>query len=185
MGKKPPTAAAIAAAAGLIAACAAEKPAKDLATAAASEKAAAGDHGARKPGAAVDVTAVQRAAVDPGETGVLEVTFAESYADGTMTVTATGSEGLEILPPEPATTMAMRDKSAHRWDVSFRAGAAGVYYVDFTITASERGGAPEMRSHSERVTVGDGTAAGKPATQATTIDGEPVVIMEAEETVVD
>ncbi len=183
MGKKPPAAAAIAAAA-LIAACAAEKPANEIASAA-TEKAAAGDQGARKPGAAVEVTAAQRAAVDPGEIGVLEVTFAESYAGGSMTVTATGSEGLEVLPPEPRTTMAMGDKKDHRWDISFRAAAAGVYYVDLSIAAAEAGGAPEMRSHSVRVTVGDVPAAAKPATQATTIDGEPVVIMEAEETVQD
>jgi co-chaperonin GroES (HSP10) len=42
-----------------------------------------------------------------------------------------------------------------------------------------------MRSHSLRVTVGDAAAAQKPATEATMIDGEPVVIMEAEETVQD
>lgn len=183
MGLKPP-AAAIAAAA-LIAACAAEKPANDIAAAAGRENAAAGVDGARKPGAAVDISAVQRAAVDPGEIGVLEVTFAESYAGGTMTVTATGSEGLEILPPEPRTTMAMGDLKDHRWDISFRAAAPGVYYIDLSIAASEAGGAPEMRSHSVRVTVGDAAAAAKPAAPATTIDGEPVVIMEAEETVKD
>ncbi len=183
MGKRPPAAAI--AAAVLIAACAAEKPANEIVAAADDEMGAAGVDGVRKPGAAVEVIAAQRAAVDPGEIGVVEVTFAESYDGGTMTVTATGSEGLEILPPEPKTTMAMGDKKDHRWDISFRAATAGVYYIDLSIAAAEAGGAPEMRSHSVRVTVGEPAAAAKPATQATTIDGEPVVIMEAEETVQD
>ena len=184
MGKNQTAAAAIAAAA-LIASCAAEKPANDIAASAGGEEGAAVVGGARKPGAAVDVTAAQRAAVDPGEIGVLEVTFAESYAGGTLTVTATGSEGLEILPPVPRTTMAMSDKKDHRWDISFRAAAPGVYYIDLSIAASEAGGAPEMRSRSVRVTVGDAAEAAKPAAQTTTIDGEPVVVMEAVETVKD
>ena len=183
MGKRLQTAATLAAA--IIAGCVAEKPAKDITPAAGGEKAAVAIAGAGKPGAAVDVTAVQRGAVDPGEIGVLEVAFAESYADGTMTVTATGSDGLEILPPEPKTAMAMRDRKDHRWDISFRAAAAGVYYVDLAIAASQAGGAPEMRSHSARVTVGDAAAAGKAVSKATTIDGEPVVVMEADETVRD
>lgn len=173
MGLNPSTTAAFAAAA-LAAACAAEKPADDIA-AAVSE---------RKPGAAVEISAVQRAAVDPGEIGVVEFTFAESYAGGSMTVTASGSEGLEILPPAPKATMAMGDKRDHKWDVSFRAAAPGVYYVDLLITAAD-GGAPETRSYSARVAVGASSSSAKPADQSTTIDGEPVVIMDAAETVDD
>lgn len=183
MRLNPSTTAAFAAAA-LAAACAAEKPADDIA-AGGAEKTTAGAVSERKPGAAVEISAAQRAAVDPGEVGVVEFTFAESYAGGSMTVTATGSEGLEILPPAPKATMAMGDKRDHKWDVSFRAAAAGVYYVDLLIMAAEAGGAPETRSYSARVAVGASAASAKPADQSTTIDGEPVVIMEAAETVDD
>lgn len=180
MALKPSSAALAALALG---ACAAEKPASDIVSK--TDDPVSTGQGAAKPGAAVEVKAVQRAAVDPGEIGVVEFTFAESYVAGSMTVTAAGSEGLEILPPDPEATMPMDGAREHRWDVSFRAAAPGTYYVDLFILALGEEGEPESRSFSTRVLVGPATAASKTLSRATTVDGEPVVTMQADETVVD
>jgi hypothetical protein len=193
MAEKTFSAAAALAAAALVAACASEKPQQETAAAPAGDAAqtdpdaiaATADTGVGKPGAAVDIGHVQRAAVDAGEIGVVEFRFSESYLAGSMTVRASGSAGLEIVPPDPQTTMAMRDKADHRWDISFRAAASGVYYIDLLIAATDASGALETRSYSARVVVGSGGVSPKPGARTETIDGEPAVVMEAEETVID
>lgn len=160
--------------------CASEKPPQDSAAAPASQSAKT-----VKPGAGVEVSHSQRGAVAPGAIGVAEFSFVESYADGSMSVEAKGSEGLEIIPSQARAIMPMGDRTDHRWDVSFRAASAGVYYVDLMIAATMGGGEVETRSYSARVVVGDPGSAAKPAAQTEMIDGEPVVVMEADETVID
>lgn len=172
-------------------ACAAEKPetatAEPAATIAEAPEAAASadDFQSIKVGAAVDVSHQQAGAVDPGAVGVVAFTMNELYDSGTMLVTAASSAGLELVPPSPSTTIALGAGTAHQWDVSFRAANAGSYYIDLSMKVTLPSGASEMRSYSARVDVGAGGAAQKAAAEISIVDGEPVVVMEAEETVND
>jgi hypothetical protein len=176
-------------------ACAAEKP-EERALAKATDDASAlaeapkaeadtDDFHSIKVGAAVDVSHAQAGAVDPGAVGVASFTMTEPYDGGTMTVTAAGSSGLELIPPAPSTTVSLATGNSHRWDVSFRAQNAGAYYIDLTISVTSPNGTVEMRSYSARVDVGSGGATQKAVVKTDTIDGEPVVVMDAQETVND
>lgn len=138
-----------------------------------------------KVGAAVDVSHRQTGAVDPGSVGVVAFTMNEPYDSGTMAVVAAGSAGLELVPPSPSTTVALGAGASHQWDVSFRAAAAGSYYIDLSIKVTLPNGASEMRSYSARVDVGAGGAAQKANVKTEIVNGEPVVVMDAQETVND
>ncbi|MDZ7628829.1 MAG: hypothetical protein U5J99_10555 [Parvularculaceae bacterium] len=138
-----------------------------------------------KAGAAVTVTAEQRGSVAPGAVGTVTFTFSEDLDAGSMSVSARGSAGLDLIPAEPRTTMAMLGRTQHAWDVSFRAATEGVYYVDLFIETTSAGGVTETRSHSARVTVGQAGKPAAPAVKTEMIDGEPVVVLEAQEVVVD
>jgi hypothetical protein len=189
------TKSAVGAAGGLAAlavvACSAGKPASTTADAAAglaaepAGNAAADDFQSIKVGAAVDVSHQQTGAVDPGSVGVVTFTMNEPYDGGTMAVVAAGSAGLDLVPPSPSTTIAIGAGASHQWDVSFRAATAGVYYIDLSIKVTSPTGATEMRSYSARVDVGAGGGAQKAGAKTGIVNGEPVVVMDAEESVND
>lgn len=174
-----------------IVACSAEKPAATTAEAAAgiaaepAAEAPADDFQSIKVGAAVDVSHQQAGAVDPGSVGVVAFTMNEPYDSGTMAVVAAGSAGLDLVPPSPSTTIALGAGASHQWDVSFRAATAGAYYIDLSIKVTSPTGTTEMRSYSARVDVGAGGAAQKADVKTEIVNGEPVVVMDAEESVND
>ncbi len=156
------------------------------ASCAAQERAATADpKPAGKPGASVSFTHTLRAPVEPGGGGVLELTIDEGYDAGAMEITAT-SDGLDLAATSRSMTASMNGASRHQWDVYFDAPAGGVFYIDFAATVEAVEGAAAMRSYSASVQVGDGGALAKPNTAATLdAEGDPVVIMEAEETTED
>ncbi len=138
---------------------------------------------AGKPGAAVSFSHALQAPVGPGGNGVLTLSIGEKYDTGAMEISA-ASDGLDLAAASRAKNILLDGASSHRWDIYFSAPTAGVYYINFTATVMDLNGVSATRSYAAAVQVGDATAAAKPDTPAVLdADGEPVMIMEAEETV--
>ncbi len=136
-----------------------------------------------KPGASVSFSHALRAPVAPDGDGVLELTITEQYDAGTLQITA-ASDGLDLAAASRSTTLSMDGAAQHRWDVYFNAPAGGVYYIDFVVTVEDANGAGATRSYSAAIQVGDNAARAKPdAPMALDAEGDPVVVMEAEETI--
>ena len=136
-----------------------------------------------KPGAALSFSHALQAPVTPGGSGVLELTIDEAYNEGALEMSAAAS-GLDLASASQALSLSLDGASSHRWDVFFTAPNAGVYYIDFAATVTDGNGVSSSRSYSAAVQIGDGAALAKPdANVVLDADGNPVMIMEAEETV--
>ena len=136
-----------------------------------------------KPGANVGFSHALRAPVSPGGAGVLELVIDEKYDSGAMRVSAS-STTLDLASASSERTIALNGQSSHRWDIFFKAGEAGVHYIDVMAVVEGDNGASATRSYSADVVVGDSktVAAKSKASMATDASGEPMVVMEAEET---
>ena len=136
-----------------------------------------------KPGASVSFSHTLRSSVAPGESGVLELTIDENYAGGSMEIIA-ASDGLDLAAASRSLSVSMAGADQHRWDVYFDAPNGGVHYIDFSVTATDENGVAASRAYSAAVSVGDGAVLAKPdAPIVIDADGEPVVIMSADETI--
>lgn len=140
-------------------------------------------HSLGKPGAAIAFSHALQSPVSPGDAGVLTLSINERYDDGQMAITA-ASSGLDLAEASQSTTLSLVGASPHQWDVFFDAPSGGVYYIDFTAAVTDPNGVTSSRSYSAAVQIGDGATLSKPdANVARDADGNPVMIMEAEETV--
>jgi|GEM_PF-6530360 len=136
-----------------------------------------------KPGASVTFAHELRNPVDPGGSGVLELTIDEGYGDGAMTLTA-ASDALNLAAASQSTTKSLADGSRQRWDIFFDAPAGGVHYIDVTATVTDENGVTTSRAYSAAVKVGDGAVLAKPDSPVVfDAEGEPVMIMQAEESI--
>lgn len=136
-----------------------------------------------KPGAAVSFSHALKGAVAPQGAGVLTLSIDKRLDSGRIAITAT-ADGLDLAASSRATTFSLEGPSPHLWDVFFDAPDAGVYYIDFAATVTDERGGVSTRSYSAAVQVGAAAALSKPdADVALDGDGNPVMIMEAEESV--
>ena len=140
-----------------------------------------------KSGADVQVRTELRETLSPGDAGAMTVTFTEGYTNGDMRITATTSEGLELLTTADATSFNMAAGDTHEWTVYFDAPVAGKHYVNFHVSVDTPIG-PLSRSSAAIVQVGkasDTSAASKSAAPVETdAGGKPIIMMQAEETIV-
>ena len=140
-----------------------------------------------KPGADVQIRSELRETLSPGDAGALNVTFTEGYTNGDMQITATTSNGLELLTTADATSFNMATGDTHEWTVYFDAPVAGKHYVNFHVRVDTAIG-PLTRSSAAIVQVGKAsdtsTASKSAAPVETDAGGKPVIVMQAEETIV-
>jgi hypothetical protein len=126
-----------------------------------------------------------RAAVDPGDSGVVELVIEENYDDGRLDIEAIATQGLSLS--STSTSMSLSGATRHVWDVFFTAGNEdGVHYIDIMATVSNAGEIVASRAYSVPVKVGASARAAKSSIDVERdTDGTPVVVMEAEETIED
>ena len=140
-----------------------------------------------KPGASVTFSHDLIEAVEVGANGAVTLTINEGYPDGTLRLEASGQDGLEVFGAETSATKDMSLGTTHQWRIDFRGDADGVHYLNVLATAEPTGGITESRAYAVRVNVGDWKTAQAAVQSATApemmLDGEPAVIMEAEETI--
>lgn len=136
-----------------------------------------------KPGAAIGFSHTLQSPVSPGGAGVLTLSINERYDAGQLAISV-ASSGLDLATASQSTTLSLSGASPHQWDVFFDAPDSGVYYIDFTAAVTDANGVTSSRSYSAAVQIGDGATLSKPdANVARDADGNPVMIMEAEETI--
>lgn len=139
-----------------------------------------------KPGASVSVSHENLKPIAAGETGTFMVTVNEGYPVGTLTLRATGGDGLNVFGAETTRRVDMASGTTHAWRLSYSAEADGLYYINLFATAEPEAGIETARSFAVRVEVGDWQAAKtevEAASMTTLSTGEPAVILEAQETI--
>ncbi len=138
-----------------------------------------------KPGAAVEITHTQRAPVDPGDRGTVDLIITEGYSSGLLTLEVSGDDGISVQGASVSQSFQMADQSSHKWSINFGAEAEGIQYLRIRATATPDDGPASARSFAIQVDVGDITKASAQKTNDATITptGEAVIIMEAQETI--
>lgn len=140
-----------------------------------------------KPGASVIFSTSPIKPVALGENGSVTVTVVEGYPSGTLTLSATGADGLSVFGANRTMSVDMANATAHQWRIDFQGEADGVHYINILATAEPKGGLTETRAYAVRVEVGDwqDAQAKLSAEKAMEImpSGEPAIILEAEETI--
>ena len=138
-----------------------------------------------KPGASVTFSHpdVKTAAV--GENGSVEITVNEGYPSGTLTLEATGGEGLDVFGANRVAQLNMSDVTTHAWRIEFQPQTDGVHYINVQATARPEAGVFETRAYAVRVNAGDWAAAkAQAATPMEMLDNEtPAVMLNAQETI--
>lgn len=140
-----------------------------------------------KPGASVTFSHEAPDKLQIGDNGVVILTVNEGYPVGTLHLQASADAGLAVFGAEASTTKDMAAGTSHSWRVDFAAEADGVHYINVLARVEVEDGFQESRAYAVRVEVGDWQAAQAKA-QATggveiQADGEPAVILQAEETI--
>ena len=140
-----------------------------------------------KPGASVTFSHDTVAAIAVNETGTVTLTVNEGYPDGTLTLQASGEEGLDVFGAQTSARFDMADVTTHTWRINFASAADGAYHIHIMATADMSDGYSESRAYAVPVKIGDWQSAQSKAQVATTIDtlesGETAVVMQAEETI--
>ena len=138
-----------------------------------------------KPGASVTFSHEAVKTLDVGENGAVTITVNEGYPTGTLTLEATGGDGLEVFGATRVTEVAMSDVTTHTWRVDFQPQAAGVHYVNVLATARPGPGVIETRAYAVRVNADNWASAKAEAAMPTEMlsDDTPAVMLKAEETI--
>ena len=139
-----------------------------------------------KPRAALALTHSLNGQVSPGGSGVLTVTIEDAYDSGNVVLTASSTQGLQLSANSSQATFAMGGNSNHVWDIFFDASAGGVHYIDIRAVVNGAPGASTF-SYSAPIKVGSGPSAAKPSNpnMVTTPDGKTIIMMDAEETIIE
>lgn len=141
----------------------------------------------RKPGASVTFHADDIAMIGTGVTGTVTLTVHEGYPSGTLSLTASGDPGLSVFGTETEKQVNMSGQTSHTWRLNYSAETDGAYYIHLFAMAEPGDGTSISRSSAVLVKVGNWEAVEASAEAAsnkmTLSDGEPAIMMDAEETI--
>lgn len=140
-----------------------------------------------KPGASVSFSHPEVKTLAVGDNGSVEITVNEGYPSGTLTLEASGGDGIEVFGASRVVQLAMSDVTTHTWRIDFQPQYDGVHYVNVLATARPEDGVFETRAYAVRVNSGDwASAKAAAATPMEMLDNDtPAVMLEAEETIED
>ena len=150
------------------------------------------DGGAYKPhthGAMVEFTYDDVAPLEIGERTGINMIVDEEYATGTITLEALDSDGVSVFGAARTLRLNAADGSSHNWRIDIEAERPGSHYVGLIATVEMEDGFSEVRTSAIRIEVIDPNPPSKEQVEVSQkVEmqlGEPVVIMEAVETVED
>lgn len=181
--------------AGMLGACVQQQVGEPAVVAETSETAPADDKAVKlgpaistvKPGASVTFSHEVSGPLDAGDTGSVTLTVNEGYPVGILHLQATGDPGIAVFGAEASIQKDMSDVTTHSWRVDFEAETDGVHYINVMATVEMDGGLQASRAYAVRVEVGDWQSVQAKVQAASPVelqsDGEPAVILEAEETI--
>lgn len=141
-----------------------------------------------KPGASIKFSHTISSAVSANTPEIIEIVVNEPYSGGALWLQATGDDGLNVLSGDAPVRFDMYSVSQHKWSVRVSADADGVYYLNVFATVEPEGRSKSMRSYAVRIEVGGGSAGVQSKSSGVlgkTPDGETIVILDAEEEIID
>ena len=136
-----------------------------------------------KPGASVTFSHSDVKSAAVGENGSVEITVNEGYPSGTLTLEATGGDGLEVFGANRVVELGMSDATTHAWRIDFQPQSDGVHYINVQATARPDDGVFETRAYAVRVNAGDWASAKAAAAKPMEMldNDTPAVMLEAQE----
>lgn len=134
-----------------------------------------------KPGADVTLNSILPKSMTSGSFQTVQLSFAESYNAGTMSVSIEPSEGLSLFGGSSSKAFDMAQPGGHVWNVDVKSDADGVYFLN--VFAEAQG---QPRSFSVRLDMGQTTQKmfddAMPA-DGELMDGGKIRVLEADETI--
>lgn len=122
-----------------------------------------------------------------GESVGINMIVDEEYAAGTLTLEAVDADGVSVFGATRTLRLNAADGTSHNWRIEVEAERPGTHYVGLIATVELEDGFLEVRTSAVRVEVIDpnpGLELQKASDQTVeTQDGEPVVMMDAVETI--
>lgn len=138
-----------------------------------------------KPGAGVIFTHTVQTE-EASRRGVVDLSVEEYYDSGTLTLEASGDEGLSVFGASRTAQVDMASGAVHDWSISYEAEADGIYYINVQATAEPDSSPLSRRAYSVRLEIGDfvpGAEKGRTGNIETSANGDLIIVMEAEETI--
>ena len=145
-----------------------------------------GENGATiKPGANIGISHqfVENPIV--GGAQIVRLTINEPYESGELEIEVVKNEGIRVLQTT-RTVINLAAGNSHTWDVQFEAPAEGRFYIGLLATIKDGSNSNSYRAYSVPVYVGDVSDFKREAEGFgldETPQGQPIVIMEARETI--
>lgn len=143
-----------------------------------------GDHKTAKLGGAIDITSDYDGKASVSEVKNITLFFADRYDNGTLRVTLTPSEGMELYTPSE-TSFSLSGADTNSMDVSLSLTGEGTHYLNIMAVAKLDDGRAFPATRSISFNVGNGTPE-KPGfdkeIETPKASGE-IIEMQAEETI--
>ena len=138
----------------------------------------------QKPGASMDYSHNLKSKLSAGEVVTFTLRLSEAYDQGQLNVNLGSEGGIALFPTSTQASFDMSNGSGHKMDVSFTANANGRHYINVQAMATDGIGNAQPRIFSIPVQVGPVTAQKSNPNMKKMIDGENVILMEAQEDII-
>ncbi len=126
-----------------------------------------------KPGADIQISAVQVGDAQPGQPAEIKLSVSEAQKSGSMKIEMVGLSGLALVGTPGVMTVDMADGDIHDMAVTVSAPAAGRYYANVKVTQQGLFG-PQSQVYAVPVQIG-------PRPQAAPVNENGRVVFEADE----
>ncbi|MGB3456335.1 MAG: hypothetical protein WBG08_00805 [Litorimonas sp.] len=138
-----------------------------------------------KPGAAVQFSYTIDGTLSVGAFTDVVVGMDHAYSGETVTVSASATEGLDVLSSSAEKRFDTASAFAEPWRIAIRPSHDGVHYLTLTAVVDDPSGAPDARVQSIRIDLGGKTIPTDPAGKPTLTGSEDgqVAVLRASETI--
>lgn len=135
-----------------------------------------------KPGAATSLTHTVDGDLQVGRFTDVVLTLSHDYDTGTVIMTPSASEGLELLSNAPHTVLASSTNGASTWRVAVRPAHDGEHFLSVQATASQD---KRSRVHTVRLDMGgkSDTSSDQQKPSVIQLNGQTASAFEAEESI--
>ncbi|MEL7546482.1 MAG: hypothetical protein AAGJ84_07515 [Pseudomonadota bacterium] len=138
-----------------------------------------------KPGAAIGFSHSELPVLQKGQDGRVTVFVTEPYDQGEMTISMSGSGGLDVFGAERSMRLDLSAGATHEVTINFGASEDGDYRIGISALVELDGGFRMGRAYAVPIRIGKGGNSGvaRKGSIQTDLTGEQRVVFQAEETI--
>jgi len=137
-----------------------------------------------KPGASINYSYNLPTDMTPGQSVTFQLTLDEAYNTGIMTVDIRSNGDIQVFPTSTRGIFDMSSGNTHTMDVSITVGSLGLHYLNIQAIADNGQGQAMPRIFSIPVQSGSSKTIKPHSKMMKTPGGENIIMMEAEEEII-